>query len=88
MPKYSTQEIFNFDRSASRRNFAVIDNTGTVTIEIDISDDQSGEWVVTDTVGLSGAWPMSTVASRIRFTPLGGATYYIAAQPHEHEATP
>ena len=85
MPRFATQQIIRFDRSASRRNLAVQSNGGSLTIEMDASDDFSGDWIVTDTVGLDGGFPMSTVSSRVRFTPLGGCEYYIAAQALEIE---
>ena len=85
MPRFSDTQIIRFDRSSSRRNFAVETNGGSVTIELDASDDFSGAWVVTDTIGLDGAWPLSTVSSRLRFTPLGGAEYYVSAQADEVE---
>ena len=85
MPRFAEQKIISFNRSASRRNLAVETNGGTVTIELDASDKFTGEWIVTDTVGLDGAWPLSCVSSRLRFTPTGGAEYYVSAYPDEIE---
>lgn len=68
----STIKTFNTTGARLERTLTVNRKAGGVTIEASFD---GVDWVLTDTIVVSGGWPVFQGKAMIRITPTGGAEY-------------
>jgi hypothetical protein len=67
-----TQRTFNTTGARLERTITVDRKSGGVTIEASFD---GIDWVLTDTIVVSGGWPVFQGKAMLRITPTGGARY-------------
>ena len=68
----STQRTFDTTGGRVERTLTVKIRSGSVTIEASFD---GVDWVLTDTIIVSGGWPIFQGVSKLRITPTGGSEF-------------
>lgn len=72
MPRFTTQQIISYEKTTDSISLITQhNNIGSLLIEVSIGDD----WVITDTLTITGASEVFVKGRTMRFTPSGGMVY-------------